>query len=1392
MVDFVKIFTSLLLFSYLSSAKEQNIKFGNLSMAHGLAASRVFDLIEDRLGFMWFATEAGLHKYDGYKFTIYQYDHNDPNSISDNFITWLCEDVNGHLWVGTYSGGLNQFDPVTGKFSRYLYDPDNPRSLSNDNIMSISACPQDSGQFIWIGTNWGLNKFNLNTGTFKRYFQFKRYTYTNNSIGALLCDKTGILWIGTSHGLYHYKAEIDSFLCFIEKIAVKCIYEDRYGYLWVGTARDGGLYKIDREKGYNQHYKHDEDNPFSLSNGNVRAIGEDLQGNLWVGSYNGLNLYSKEKDNFQRIYHIPNDPHSLNDNQITKIFQGRFEPLWIATCRGINKIINRRNKFTGFRIEPELENKPGYHSVRAIHKDIGNYQNYLWVSGWGGGLFRFNMTAQSLRQIYNRSHIGGNYIKAIYQDPFRSNLLWLGTWGSGLWLFDKDNLQFSKQLSKGWEPYFIYTIVQSQGEGLFIGSATGLYIFNPEDHTYEAIDDSAVQKQNDYITAIYEKEPGHLWLGTYYSGLKQLTYSRDFDGRIRTTYHYYKHQPDRLHSLSCNAITCIYEDFNGNLWIGTRGGGINKYIKVDDNFFCYDKNHGLPSNIIHAILEDNQEHLWISTQNGLSRFNPETEIFDNFDINDGLPCNEFNPRAAEKSGDGIMYFGGSNGFNFFHPDSILFNQFIPPIVITDFQIFNKSVDPGPDSPIKTQVSMINEITLTHDQNVFSFEFAALDYSSPLKNRYTYKMEGVDPEWVGTDASRRFATYTNLNPGEYTFRVKGSNNDGIWNETGASVKVIIRPPWWRTYWAYISYMIFFIHLLYSLRRYDLKRQQLKHELELEHVHAEKLQELDRLKSRFFTNISHEFRTPLTLLLAPIETMLGRIRDRKSLDELSRMKRNAKRLHRLINQLLDLSRLETGAMKLHVTEENIVRLIKNLIQSFESLAMQRGIDLKFRSENDEIIAFVDKNKIEDILINVLSNAFKFTAPGGRVEVTVDTGIKEPPPQFPNARRKAVYSPLNKGDKGSQKDCLILKITDTGIGIPPELVDKIFDRFYQTLDAELRPHEGSGIGLALTKELVGLHHGDIEVGSKPNKGTTFTIYLPLGCQHFNAEDFGAESRQAEEPVQTGIIDELEIICADTETKPAITFPFHKRPVVLIVEDNADMRSYLHELLETQYDIIEAQDGLTGLEAATKTIPDLILSDVRMPGMDGFELCQKVKTDERISHIPIILLTFRATVQDKVDGLETGADDYITKPFEAIELKVRIKNLLIQRTKLKERFSHEAIFPIKEMAPTSTDEKFLTRAMTIIEKEISNPAFDVANFAQAMAISRAHLYTKLHALTDQSVKQFIRTIRLKYAAQLLQKHTGNISEIAYQVGFGNPAYFSECFRKQFGQPPSKFALKN
>ena len=1379
---------SFLLISRISYSQNEEIQFEHLSVEDGLEQEYVLCILKDSKGFMWLGTEDGLNRYDGKEFKVYKHNPADSNSLSNNHVQAIYEDKNGNLWIGTYGGGLDKYEPATEIFVHYRHDPIR-NSISSDFILSIY---EDKSGFLWIGTeNGGINIFDRIKN---RWISYQNDPENPNSI---------------SYNI------------------VRAIYEDKERIFWIGTD-GGGLNKFDRETGKFTCYKHDPGNPGSLSHNFVVAIVEDKKEALWLATFGGgLEKFDKVSETFKHYKHNPENLNSPAQDVLQDIALSSAEPdvIWIATSNaGIDRFEIRNEKFTHFKHNPYDPRSLSSDDVSKIYEDINDL---VWVGTVGKGLSKYNHTRGKIihydREYNNSNSLNSNKIYPIFEDE--SGILWIGTDKGGLNKLDRKkgiftHYKYQPDNLNSIVHNDLFSIIEEKPGILWIGTRGGLSRFdskrnqfinfkndpeNPQSLSDNIVDRLLIDRSDNLwigtsrglnkiplskvrtnpvfirymndpknfnsisgniISEIYEDSDGFLWVGTSSNGLNK------FDFRTNQFRHY-KHYPHDPNSISNNSIAVVYQDKNDVLWVGTLGGGLNKFNPDNQTFTHFEEDDGLCNNFVYGILEDDHHNLWISTRNGLSKFNPDKvnergiilpSAFKNYYVEDGFQDNVYHPTSYFKNNRGEMLFGGINGFDIFHPDSLTENQNIPNIILSEFNVLNKPFHSD------SSITAVTKIVLPHDKNFFSFRFAALDFTNPSKNQYAYKLEGLDENWIYS-GNVNFAGYTNVDPGEYTFRVKGSNNDGVWNEAGTSVKIIILPPWWSTWWAYTIYICVCLGLLYFIRLYEINRQNLKHSWELERVETEKFQEIDSMKSRFFANISHEFRTPLTLIKGPVQQMLFEDFPQDVKKQFNMILRNTNRLMQLINQLLDLSKLDSGEMVLRTSPADIVSLLNGLAQSFESLAKQKSIELQFQSSRDEIIAYVDRDKFEKIIINLLSNALKFTPEGGIVSVNIN------------------LLPRGRGIKEADQDTHYLEISilNTGPDISPGQIDKIFDRFYQADDSSAGRYEGTGIGLALTKELVELHHGKIKVESEPEKATTFTIYLPLGKNHLQPGEIIETPTEvlSEIKIDPGLIESAISSKSKTEAE---TQPAEDPSTILIVEDNDDMRSYIRESLKSIYKIIEADDGEKGIRQSLENSPDMIISDVMMPKMDGFQFCAEIKKDKRTSHIPVILLTAKATGESKIEGLETGADDYLTKPFDTRELKVRIKNLIQQRKRLQEKFRKEINVNPRDITVTSIDERLVQKAIDVVEKYIGDPNFDVAKLANEVGISRRLLHTKLKVLTGQSPGEFIRNLRLKRAAQLFQQGYGNVTQVAYEVGFQSLSYFAKAFREQFDQSPSQY----
>jgi len=1399
--------------------------FKHLTIEDGLSQSYPLAIEQDSKGFMWFATMNGLNKYDGYSFTVYTHNPYDSTTISSNSnkliledsrgILWIvpylndginlmdsrtemfrkipfttpdiraiAEDKEGNIWIGTGSDGLfliESNDVLTSNFhyTQFKKQPENPNSLSDNSVWSIAV---DRDNVLWIGTDSCLNKLSRHENVFKHYSFLKKESKSNigNMIHSTLINEDNTLWLGSIPGLILFNKIDGSFTCYEREndvnYNISAIAKDRDGNLWISDGGGLTVFNVD-DRTYNYLYK----NPDYDFPGIVRLIA-DRVGNIWMGSNAyGAYIYFPESNRFNKFsYQKPNNQPEANIS-IRSIFEDSQNNLWFSSYNFIYRWNRVTNEIINFG-NPLNDKAFGSSGASSITEDKNG--NILFATYHD--LFAYNLKTNLQTHIILESN-PDNAIRGTFVDRSGS-----------IWIVNDKYLSKSKDIQTG----------------TFIN-----YTYNPKG-IYPAS-----------TSMIYEDENGAIWFTSTMGLIKFDQKSEDFT--------YYKNDPKNYNSIYSNFTKCICPDPNApneKLWIGTSGGGLNLFDKNSETFTHILEEDGLPDNVVYGILPDEEGNLWLSTNRGLTKYNPVTEQFINYDVNDGLQSNEFNSGAFFKSKSGEMFFGGINGFNYFYPKDIANKYFIPQVVFTDFKLFNKSVSVSDSNSILRRViSETKEITLSYNQNIFSFEFALLDYYAPHKNQFAYRLDGFNEDWIRL-GNKREITFTSLDPGKYTLKVKGTNSDGIWNENPASLVIIITPPFWKTWWAYGFYLIILVSILYGIRKYEMNRMNWKNQHKLDEVKLKEREESDKMKSRFFANISHEFRTPLTLILGPIQKWRERSQSVNSpalqggnteipnnkqglqslttelQKDLTMAERNARNLLSLVSQLLDLSKLEAGKLELKTSKANIVTFIKGITMSFESVAERKDITLKVNSLGNEIELYFDKEKMIKIMTNLLSNAFKFTPEGGQITVSVS-----------HAELVSASPDGNKIPNQVRNDNVVkIGVKDTGIGISEKELPKLFDRFFQVDSSQTREHEGTGIGLALTKELVELHHGTISVNSKLGEWAEFTVTLPVGRRHLKDEEVVEDDVTTDDvilnPDFVGMKNLMENNAADSSHfDPAIAgqakLPIgtgsvtdnevsEDKYIVLVVEDNADVREFIKDSLGNEFQIEEAANGEQGVRKAEQIIPDLIISDIMMPKMDGNELTRRIKNDERTSHIPIILLTAKSEQESKLEGLETGADDYLTKPFDTKELQIRINNLINIRRKLKEKYSRIDIVPVRKEIESSTrpgkdkagklsnlEEQFMCKVMEVIEKHISEEDFSIEDFGKEVGMSRMQLHRKLKALSGKSASNYLRSVRLNKAKKMIEEQKGNISEIAYSVGFSSPQYFTRSFKEEFGYPPSELA---
>ncbi|MEA5257381.1 two-component regulator propeller domain-containing protein [Arcicella aquatica] len=1334
------------------------LKFSRISTQRGLSQSTVGQIFQDKKGFIWFATKDGLNKYDGYQFTVYRHISNDPNSISSSTISCITEDQEGNLWVGTFDGGVNKLDKTTGNFIHFK-QADDKTNIGGLSISSIIASPDNK---IWVSTyGYGLLCFDNQQKTIK-WRLVESELLTTNDISLVFQDKKNTLWLGGHYGVITHidknnhanTVRLQSNLP-PRKNQITCLVEDPQGKILVGT-RGNGLYSLNPKTNVFTQvlYSPNQNNRANL----ITDLVYDKDGTLWIGTDNGVFLV--KNNNYDQLSYIESNPDSetgLSSHAIQCIFVDRDNNVWISTWEaGLNVHYRHRNNFKLYRHKVNSTQNLLRDKVTAIACE--NDPNRVWI-GSNNGLTLFDRAKNTFSHYFiSPSHAttSTNDINNLYYD--NDGDLSVLTWEIGLRIMKKGSNSFILYpYDDGSNTTHLTCLSPARKpKHLWIGTQEeGILLFNKQTGEFSPVQDLNRKGVllGMHINSILEEENGTLWIGTYNNGIYCYNQKKRQIVHIRKS--------NRSDGLSANQINKIFQDSRKQIWIGTNGGGLNLYQPTTRNFKVWRTEDGLPNNTIKGIVEDHHYHLWLSTNQGISQFITYSNSFKNYTKADGLQGSEFLLNAYAQNNRGEIFFGGTEGLNIFHPDSLIESNIVPNVYITGLKLFNKYVVVGqPGSPLQQDISQTEELELASDQNVFSIDFTALDFQQFKNNQYAYVLQGFDKEWnyVGT---QRTANYTNLNAGSYLFRVKATNNDGVWNQREAMLHITILPPWYRTWWAYFFYLIIVGIGLYFTRRVVLIRERLKLDVQLQEREKEQVQELDRLKTNFFTNISHEFRTPLTLIISPLEKYLAENKDipdsqRKRTESIYR---NAKQLQKLINQLLDLSKLEAGKLSPEITQNDVIDFIQQITESFRGLAEQKNISLLFKPSTPYLLAYFDTDILEKIVTNLLSNAFKFSDNDGEIVVKVS---------------------VNPAD--NQR--IIIAVSDTGIGIDSKNLQNVFNRFYQIHGKDPQKHVvGTGVGLALCKELIELHRGEILVSSRLGKGSTFTIHLPINKDAYDSNWIRDNAIDSELP-PINIHDNLIEPHKNEHPKKNV-------PLLLIAEDNDDLRNYIKEIFVENFNIIEANNGQKALDIAIEQVPDLIISDWIMPEMTGGELCEHVKTKESTSHIPVIILTSRSSNESKLAGLEIGADDYITKPFNASLLEARVKNLLESRKKLRERFSKEVKVNAKEITLNSSDEHFLEKAVRIVEENMMNTSLDIAFLERELNMSTMQLYRKLKSLTNFSGNEFIKNVRLKKAIQLLETDSFTIAEIAYKVGFNDPSYFTRIFKKEFGKSPSEYLEK-
>jgi len=1335
-------------------AQPMHIKFTSLTAKDGLLSNTVNAILKDRYGWMWFATDDGLNRFDGTNFTVYRHIPGDSASLRANEILALHEDHQGNLWIGTSGGAVSLYDRKKDRFIQFPKAGDTSGLVPNAVVRGI--CSDRKGN-IWIAefespymldpVSGRLTKLDLG------YKSNAAISHAN--LECIFADGSGRVWVGTDNGLFLYLPGTRSFRCFRHDPSsdnslldnhIKVLSQDTSGHLWIGTER--GLCVMRSFGEFVSFGQMDPDNK-TLAQKMINAIVPDREGKLWIGTMEGLHILDPQT--WRATTFLPDgNAHGLTSKAIKSICIDKEGIFWLGTYRGgIDKYDKNLNLFD-VRLTDAFRENPAKNPVVTSFAE--RRDGKVWVGTDDGGLYTFDKTNGKLKPFPFRAP--GNKKEApevLSLKIARSGRLYAGTLETGLFILDTATGSSEHIALGNWtgdvDANDIYSILEDRKGQIWVGTnGQGVVVLNGKKVVTRYTPSPSAANDvllpvNGYIRALEEDRDGNIWIGTHGGGLAVL---RPGDNHFTLYNQTNSRLPfDKVHALLC--------DSRGRIWVGTYGGGLSVFDKGSGQFINYTEKDGLQNSTIYQIVEDELGHIWVSTNTGLSCFTPDKRTFRNFSCLNGLQNNNFVHGAGLRLSDGELLFGGLQGFNYFYPSHLSVNRNVPAVVLTDLQIANKSVQPGFRSPITDQISVANQIRLDYGQN-FALSFVALNYTLPKQNQYSYKLDGVDKDW--NTGAMTTARYTNLDPGEYIFHVKASNNDGVWNQQETSIRIYVKPPFWRTTYAYLFYVLALGALLFYSRHRGLTRVRKKFQLERERTEARRTQELDRMKLKFLTNLSHEFRTPISLIMAPLSELLSQQQEDRSRERLHMIRRNARRLLNLVNQLLDFRKMEEQELRLVLTEGEFVAFVEEVVHSFTDISGRKHIRLNFTCNVPRLRVLFDHDKVERILFNLLSNAFKFTLEEGSVSVVIDVPDD------------------TAADANKWVD---IRVIDTGIGIPPDQLPRIFERFFQHASATAVLNQGTGIGLSITKEFVEMHHGTIGVRSEPGRGSVFTVRLPL--QAVSGDPLLPSTLQSDRWETPATIEEA--------------VPDPDMPTVLLVEDNEDFRFYLKDNLRQNYRIIEAANGKEGWQKALAVHPQLIVSDISMPHMDGIILSRKLKADKRTCHIPIILLTALTGEVQQLQGLGTGANDYITKPFNFEVLHAKMKSLLALRRDLVTTYTRQIKVLQPEQKMQAEDERLLQTIVSFLEENIINHQLSVELLSRHVGMHRSSLYSKLLELTGETPVEYIRSFKLDKAATLLEKSDLTIAEIAYQTGFSTPNYFARAFKAKFSMLPSDYIVQ-
>ena len=1333
----------LLLSSWMVVA--QSYQFKHLEVSDGLSNNSVNTICKDRDGFMWFGTTTGLNRYDGYTFKIYQHAENDPGSLPDNYITDIVEMPDGRFWVNTGRGYV-LFDKeqdcfitdVTG-FMKNLESGGVPEQVFVDR--EGNTCLSVAGE----------GCYRYKEGGKRLFFSYVEHSLPEHGVtqiaecsdGLLLIYNTGLL-VCLDRATLAIKWQSDEIKKYIPagKTIEFSLFVDRDNCIWAYSLMGIWAYDCGTKSWRTDLTAIWSSRPDVI----IHAVAQDIEGRIWVGKdYDGIDVLEKETGKVTSLVAHDDNGRSLPHNTIYDLYADRDGIMWVGTYKkGVSYYSESIFKFNMYE----------WGDITCIEQAD---ENRLWLGTNDHGILLWNRSTGKAEPFW-RDAEGQLPNPVVSMLKSKDGKLWVGTFNGGLYCMNGSQIRSYKEgVGNALASNNVWALVEDDKGRIWIASlGGGLQCLEPVSGTFETYTSSNSALLENNVTSLCWVDNNTLFFGTANQGVGMMDMRTREIKKIQG-------QSGNV-KLSNDAVNHVYKDSRGLVWIATREG-LNVYDTRRHVFLDLSPVAEAKGNFIAAITEDQERNMWVSTSRKVIRVTVASDgkgsyLFDSraYNSEDGLQNCDFNQRSIKTLHNGIIAIGGLYGVNVFAPDHIRYNKMLPNVMFTGLSLFDEAVKVGQSYGgrvlIEKELNDVENVEFDYKQNIFSVSFASDNYNLPEKTQYMYKLEGFNNDWLTLPLGVHNVTFTNLAPGKYVLRVKAINSDGYVGIKEATLGIVVNPPFWMSWWAYLLYAVGLVIVLFLARYRMLKREREKFHLQQIENEVAKNEEINNMKFRFFTNVSHELRTPLTLIISPLEGMLKETTDELQSTRLQLMYRNAQRLLHLVNQLLDFRKGEMSTHQLSLSEGDIISYVHSVCNSFLLMADKKHIQFSFFSGIDTFSMAFDADKVGKIVMNLLSNAFKFTPEGGRVTVMIEHVAGTP-------------------------DILEIKIADTGIGISDVDKEHIFERFYQAGHKGVEETTGNGIGLSLVRDFVTLHEGEVKVFDNIGMGSVFVIQFPV--KHVET--------QVQLPEETGMpVGDEE----DKEMKEEAREETERKnfPLLLIVDDNEDFRIFMRYSLELQYRVKLAVNGKEAWEMMQEELPDLVISDVMMPQMDGNELCRLIKQDKRTAHIPVILLTARQNTEAKLEGLQTGADDYVTKPFNMTILVLRIRKLI--ELSRYHRVTQGMIDPApSEIVITSLDEKLIEKAIKYVEDNMSRTELSVEELSRELGMSRVHLYKKLLQITGKTPIEFIRVIRLKRAAQLLRESQLHVSEVAFEVGFNNPKYFSRYFKDEFGVLPSVYQEK-